>query len=399
MNKKSNTGIAVLITFLIMIIIFGVVLLLLNKDAILKSNKEQKDNKEEIIEENKNDKLDTINEELRTTISFATKKNDQIAEIIAIQEDGTEIKIMDVSDLLVKNNWKGEIKYYYENGKLYYAISSCDDGNGKCYEKDHKHEIGYIDLNKGNGQYKYENLIRVDDNIERFSTSYGDSIIKIGDDIYFSDKKIYKYNLNTKEITDTKISDEKRLIWLFKYKDSLLYNLNTDIYILDTKTNESKLLIKDSNMSFVYKDYLIYTKYTTDNDTTILGSYYSYNINTLKTEKISDRIGVATMNEEYIVPYDDFYININRDGLLYNSKKGNILTCETIKYDSIDFECDKYSISKIVKSGKDNIIVQYRDKDEINGTLKPISIEYNITDEKVIKQKDNYSYKNVIYID
>jgi len=402
-NKKNNTGLKVLLTILIILVVFTLCLVVMNSMGVLSFSSNTNDNKNNKYNENILDNTNTkINEELKNTISYVTKTNGQVAELVAIQNNGAEIKILDLTDYYYGSGVIGDINYIYEDERLYFSLFSCNNGNGKCYDENNKHELGYIDLTNGNGNYELNILTNLDgDNIKRVSQGFADYIAKIGDIIYFSNDNLYSYNINTKEITDMNISGNNRSIWLQNYNNSLIYNVFADIYILDTEINESKLLLENADISYVYKNKLVYnTSPKNINDSYIPGSYYLYDLDNNKTKELGNRVGISSIEYEYIVPFGDYYIYLNKDGVITHSDKGEILSCDTAENNSIDFDCNKYSVWSLTKSGNNRIIIKYTDKDEINGNLEPISIEYNIDTGEILDKKDSsYNYLNIIYID
>lgn len=393
-KKKLNI---ILILCIIIVLLIGIIAFLLFKDTSKNFNNKEENaiNEEDTIvseEENNN-----INQELKNTISFATKKYDNSAKLVAIQRDGTEVNILDLTKYFFKSpSLHGESKYVYDNGTLYVSLFTYDGDN-------HSHQLASIDLNKGNGNYELKILKNLDEEkIERSSNIYADYISKIGDNIYLSQKNVYKYNLKTGEISNTNINTkENRTVWIYSYKNNLIYQNGMDIYTYDETTNNSTLLIKNADIEFIYNNKLIYNakEKSTDENNSISYAFNSYDFKTKEIKKIGVGTGKGSIYDNYIVPYQNKYIYLDSKELMNDSSTGKTLTCENMNFNSYNFDCNKYTIWSITRSGDNKITINYEDANQVNGTLQGFVIEYDLNNNKIISKEDNiYHYYSVLYI-
>ena len=377
--KNLKNKIIIIIVVVIIIGLIGIVFY----NQINKKENSNLSNKENI--ENKI----SINEELKDIISFAKKGT----QLVAINHDGIEIllydfKFFDVDDI------RYTMQYTYNSGFYYYF----DKDNYKIYlflNTEGKMFIGFIDLTEGNGIYNL-NILSTVENINNFYYNDVNYITKIDNYLYFGCKRMYKYDLNTFEFVDLNIESSKRIMQVLSYKNNIIYNINNDIYLLDTITNSSTKLFDYSSIAYIYNDLLIYR-----NDLNY--SYYSYNFNTLENLKISNPIGVSTVDVDYIVPFDDGFYSFDMfDGnklYKYNDNSLTLVNSFPCSDDDSDLNCKlSYNmINRITKIANSKILIDFSaEYGDYNGD----SVIYDlITKEiKIVNNKSNIQYASVFYI-
>jgi hypothetical protein len=94
------------------------------------------------------------------------------------------------------------------------------------------------------------------------------------------------------------------------------------LYLLDTSTNESKLIDNESGLDFLYNGKIVYHKFGTTGYGNLI--YCEYDIATGKKEILSTEVGYgsASISTENIMPYKNGYIYFTENKvMLYN--KGN----------------------------------------------------------------------------
>lgn len=300
LNIKSNKkGKKIIITVLVLIIL-GLVGYFVY-DKVIKNSDIDKNKEEEETE------YTNLNPELKNVLTFNISKDVSAnSKLVAVTKDGKEILLADLTE--------------------YNACASYDFYNDKIYLYLHKRTIGkqvngvtiiqpvddiylaYIDLNKGNGNYKI-NIIREikdDGSIENIAAT--------SDALYFvssEDMIVKKYSLTDNKFEDTNIIGKDMIVKLDSTKDGsdyLVYNIGWDLYLLDTSTNETKLVENNCILSFVYNGKIVYFKYGKTGYAKV--TYYDYDITTGEKEILSPEVGfgIASIDTENIMPYKDDYI-------------------------------------------------------------------------------------------
>ena len=197
---------------------------------------EEKTNSEEQTAnaENSNNEL-LLNPELEGTYSFASKKDSNgNNSIVALKQDGTEVKILDEPKT--------------ENGLSIY--DAMDYSHGKLYLQSGT-EFLSIDLNKGNGNYTVESVYKLNSD-----TTWVGSIMYVYDDvIYFNqgEDAFSCYDIRTKELKniDASLGDngyfriDKKNAVIYSCTNKLFRDIGGIIEKYDIKTKETTELIRE----------------------------------------------------------------------------------------------------------------------------------------------------------
>ena len=320
-----------------------------------------------------------LNEELKNTISFAVKGEENL---VALTSDGKEVTIYD-------GRYGSRFYYYFDNDSTIYI--SLIDG-----EK--KNVVGKIDLTKGNNTYDLEVLFS-----KAFNDYYPAYITKLGDKLYLSINEIYEYDLNTKEINKLGIKDPKRYSNLLTLDNLLYYHTNKGVYSYNPETKETKEISKEGSVAFIYKDKLIYYyngghngEYDSSKDL----SYYSYDSKTEWSTRISKMYGVQSLDEEFVVPFEDNFYSLD----WYNTI--NVFDGKEVK-EFYKFSCDDFKglidscsdfdmveISKLVKVSDDTLWLEFgNEMDAIFYYYK-----FNINTKKLSKVDSTDKYTSIQYV-
>ena len=396
-SKKKNLIIGVLIVLLLIAVGFICYEQFLKKDN--DTNKIEEKDSTEIVDTNKS--------ELDNAILFAKKDG---TKLVAITSDGKEISIYDFSHGV------------NVNGSSVVVDPSRDSGFYFDYDQDEKvlylflqgsnddKYLAVIDLKNGKGNYKPEIITKVELSDSELSgdNAYGGNayIAKIGNTIYFSNTTLYKYDIQSKKYEKTDIKSNGRTMWLLKNKSNLIYNDNMDIYILDTITNKSTKILSDGSQAYIYNGKLVYyydgnskTAGKLNEDT--YESYYLYDFNTSKKEKITNYIGIGQVDKEYIIPYGDTMYSFK--GLKLYGYNGNKIE-EKYSFTCNDFtgiidKCTNEklgSINNFVKISNDSMLITFGD--DYEGEL--YNVEFNLNTKKTmsVSNRETNQYSSEYYL-
>ncbi len=320
-----------------------------------------------------------LNEELKNTISFAIKGEENL---VALTSDGKEVTIYD-------GRYGNRFYYYFDNDSTIYI--SLIDG-----EK--KNVIGKIDLDNGNGNYEVEVLTS-----QKLDNYYPAYINKIGNKLYLALMELYEYDLDTKSFNKLNIKSPKRYMSITSIGNLLFYHTKDGVYSYNVETKETSLVAKDSSVSYSYKDKLVYYynggkngEYDNSKDL----SYYIYNPESEWSTRISKMYGVQSSDEEFIVPLGDNFYSLD----WYNTI--NVFDGKEVK-EFYKFSCDDFKglidscsdfdmveLSKLVKVSDDTLWLEFGNvMDDIFYYYK-----FNINTKKLSKVDSTDNYKSIQYV-
>lgn len=311
--KPNKKGKGFIITILVLIILGLVGYLVYDKvikNSIIDKNKEKEENNTTEKQDNKPEEekeYTNLNSELKNVLTFnISKVVSASSKLVAVTKDGKEILLADLTE------YNAGVSYDFYNDKIYLylhkrTVGKQENGVVTIQPVDNIY-LAYIDLNKGNGNYKI-NIIR-----EINNGNSPESIAATSDALYIvssADMVVKKYSLTDNKFEDTNILGKDKIVRLYSTKDGsdyLVYNIGWDLYLLDTSTNESKLIENNGNLAFVYNGKIVYFKYGTTGYTKV--TYYDYDIATGEKEILSPEVGFgfASVETENIMPYKDGYI-------------------------------------------------------------------------------------------
>jgi len=300
LNIKSNKKGKNFIIIILVLIILGLVGYLVY-DKVIKNSLVDKNKVEEEKE------YTNLNSELKNVLTFNISKDVAAnSKLVAVTKDGKEILLADLTE------YNGGDSYDFYNDKIYLylhkrTIGKQENGVTIIQPVDDIY-LAYIDLNKGNGNYKINIIREIDDDgsIENIAATSDALYIVSSEDMI-----VKKYSLTDNTFKDTNIIGKDMIVNLASTKDGsdyLIYNIGWDLYLLDTSTNESKLIEKNGNLAFVYNGKIVYFKYGTTGYAKV--TYYDYDITTGEKEILSPEVGfgIASIDTENIMPYNDDYI-------------------------------------------------------------------------------------------
>lgn len=300
LNIKSNKkGKKIVITILVLIIL-GLVGYFVY-DKVIKNSDIDKNKEEEETE------YTNLNPELKNVLTFNISRDVAAnSKLVAVTKDGKEILLADLTE------YNAGANYDFYNDKIYLYLHKRTIGkqvNGvTIIQPVDDIYLAYIDLNKGNGNYKINIIREIDDD------GSIENIAATSDALYFvssEDMIVKKYSLTDNKFEDTNIIGKDMIVNLASTKDGsdyLVYNIGWDLYLLDTSTNETKLVENNCILSFVYNGKIVYFKYGKTGYAKV--TYYDYDITTGEKEILSPEVGfgIASIDTENIMPYNDDYI-------------------------------------------------------------------------------------------
>ena len=398
MENKKNNGLVVVFIIVLVVAVLGIGGTLyfynksLNKGNEVKVNTNENDNvvKDNNTQKEENNVNSRINSELKDAISFAIK--DQ-KEIIAFTSEGKEVLIYDFSKSNINYNGNvisfptmviGDIHYDYDEIENTIYLFLYARNNGKF--------IVSIDLKKGNGNYVPEIISKIE--LTNTQLSGGEAfggeayITKIGNNIYFSSKYLFKYDLQSKKIENMNISSEGTVMKITKYNSNIIYNNKDEIYVLDLSNGKSTKILSNSRIAFIYNNSLIYY-YLGDNyrigkiNENTDESYYSYDLSNNTKQKISNLIGTQFSYDEYVIPFNNEIYSFNGLNLYkYNNKLELVHTFTCDDFSGIIDNCtsDKINvINDFLKISKNEMLMRFGN--EYNG--ETFNVVYNINTKKV----------------
>lgn len=407
MENKKNNGLVVAFIIVLVVAVLGIGGTLyfynksLNKGNEVKVNTNENDNdnnnvvKDNNTQEEENNVNSRINSELKDAISFTIK--DQ-KEIIAFTSDGKEILIYDFSKSKINYNGKvvsfpasiiSNIHYDYddvENILYLFLVASNSDKF-----------IVSIDLKKGNGNYVPEIITKIELTNAQLSGGEafgGDAYItKVGNNIYFSHKYLFKYDLQSKKMENMNISSEGKVMKITKYNSNIIYNNNDDIYVLDLSSGKSTKILSNSNIAFMHNNSLIYY-FLGDNFRTgkinesTDDSYYYYDLNNNTKQKISNLIGTQFSYDEYIIPFNNEIYSFNGLNLYKYGKQLELVhtfICDDFSGIIDNCTSDKINvINDFLKISKNEMLLKFGN--EYAG--ETFNVIYNIDTKKVINSNN-----------
>lgn len=351
-NKNSNKIAVVAIAIFVIFALMGG---FVAYKKVMRENNESANNESK---PNKNESL--INPELADAVLFAKKDN---TKLVAIMANGDEKLIYNFSN-----------DFYYDYDQNENVIYLFLINNSEKF-------LASIDLKDRNGNYKLETIKKVDlsDSQLGFNMSEPAYIAKIGNNIYFSIRELYKYDIETKNYEAMNISSEKRTMWLLKHETSLIYNIGSDIYVLNTLTNKSVNILSNAGQAYVYNNQLVYRNYDDS-------SYYTYDFVSGEKQKITNLVNDDTMDKEYIIPFADGIYSFS--GLsLYRYKDNNIEKIHTftcVDFSDVMKNCkisDLQDISNFVKISSNSLIIILGDY--VYDPDETFTFEFNLSAKKV----------------
>jgi hypothetical protein len=367
--KKTNFLIIGMILFGIAIILYGGYIIY---GKIKPSNDDKK--KEETIL--------TLNEELKNSTLFSLKRVQNNLSLVALNTNGEETLIYDFNDYgrIVES-----VKYFYDSTKckMYLSIKSNDD-------KDNiKFNIAEIDLTTNN--YKLKNIKQIIFDRADFDKMDSFSIVKLGNNIYLANSELYKMDIEEKEIEKMDISSEERRIKLLGYNDNtLIYNIDDEIYKLDVSNNNNEKIIDKGILGYIYNNMIIYVDNTN-------GRYISksYNLDNNEVKQISEDIGHALTDFDFTVPYKDSYVTLIFDTFYYGDNKSIQLTCENVNIDG----CGIVSVGKYAVCNDNLNVTGFTSDSNLKFQAFALNIDLNTQEIKSLKKLDDiYEYLYVTYI-
>lgn len=300
LNIKPNKKGKIFIITISVLIILGLVGYFVY-DKVIKNSDIDKNKEEEETE------YTNLNPELKNVLTFNISKDVAAnSKLVAVTKDGKEILLADLTE------YNASASYDFYNDKIYLYLHKRTIGkqvNGvTIIQPVDDIYLAYIDLNKGNGNYKINIIREIDDD------GSIENIAATSDALYFvssEDMIVKKYSLTDNKFEDTNIIGKDMIVKLDSTKDGsdyLVYNIGWDLYLLDTSTNETKLVENNCILSFVYNGKIVYFKYGKIGYSKV--TYYDYDITTGEKEILSPEVGfgIASIDTENIMPYNDDYI-------------------------------------------------------------------------------------------
>ncbi len=389
-KKKGKRYIVIILVLIILGLVGYLVYDKISKNSIIEKNKKKEENNTTEIQKNELEEekeYTNLNSELRNVLTFNLSYDVGADDkLVAVRKDGKEILLADLSE------YNGEVRYDFYNDKIYLYMQKYTAGKQEngivTVQPVHNTYLAYIDLNKGNGNYKVNIITEINND------NWPESIAATSDELYIvaADMAVKKYSLTDKKLEDTNILGKDTMVRLYSTKDGsdyLVYNIGRDLYLLDTSTNESKLIENESNLSFLYNCKIVYYKYVTTGNTELI--YYNYDITTGQKKILSPKVSYpnASIGAENIMPYKDGYIYFTVTNVMsYN--KGDYK--ELFDYTEAGYA---YTISKSGRVSEDVIYLGFSRVlvDPNNSKTKTI----NLKDKSVETASLNYEYKYTKY--
>lgn len=378
--RRKNNNFIILLLVLIIILLVGIIFLLVNDNT---KNDELKN------DTNKNNVVLTakLNDYLKDTTSFSLKDG---LSLIALDNKGKETLIY---DFLNHSRDIEDIRYFYDSSSatIYLSIKSYEKGNHK--DENLKFEIASIDLSKNREFYVVHVLTEVKVDRNYFDKMNADSLVKVGNYIYFANSKLYKMRLDDYSIESMNVSSASRQIEILRYTDNIIiYNTDKNIYKYDVITNKREKIVENALIEYIYGNEFIYN----DVSNNVTGIYKSYNLDTKEIKQISDNVGRALLGFSYAVPYKNSYISLRGNIFYYDDDKMFELNCDVVDIDA----CEPVFIDSYIIY-RDHILVSgYVNADEV-----PIGKAFKIVvdlEKGIIKSvtetDDCVQYRYVTYI-
>ena len=335
--KKKGKRYIVIILVLIMLglasyIVYDKVI----KKNIVEENKDKEENNTTEIQNNESEEekeYTNLNPELKNVLTFnLSEVIENRDKLVAVTKDGKEILLADLSE------YNGEVRYDFYNGKIYLYMQKYTAGKQEngivTVQPVHNTYLAYIDLNQGDGNYKVNIITEISSNNSPESIAATSNAIYI---VSSADMAVKKYSLTDNKFEDTNIIGKDMILELFSTKDGsdyLVYNIGWDLYLLDTSTNESKIIENKSQLAFIYNGKILYHKSGTAGSGKLI--YCEYDIKTGEKKILSPEVGYgsASSDTENIIPYKDGYIYFTESKVMsYN--EGNYK--ELFDYSDIGF--------------------------------------------------------------
>lgn len=248
----------------------------------------------------------SLNSELENTKLYATEVNNTKKEkkIVAVTDNKNKIQIYKASD------YSYTLLFEVVKDKMYIALVKQNDTS-----------FGYIDLNKGNGNYEFIKLR--EEKVESINDIY---FAALDDKLYYQyndDNSIYEYNM--KSATERKITTCNNNCGLINSvdEDIIIYYKDNNAYSYNVISNQETKIADDATIYFTKENNLIYSvddKNTEGN----IKSINSYNVKsndnkTLFTSSIND-------SEQALIPYENGYIYVDGKKIYkYDSNKTSTL--------------------------------------------------------------------------
>lgn len=274
---------------------------------------------------------DIKNSELKDVYSFAIKNN---SSIIALKEDGTEIKLVDIN-----------IQYDcmdYSYGNIY-----LQKGN----------EFYKIDLTKGNGNYKIESIYKVTSDVEW----YNKQMAVYDGKLYYNkaSQQIVEYDLLSKK--ENVIQSGKQIEFRIDKNNGIMYyTLKAGDYgifgLYNIKSGEDREISRENeglsyHLGVLTEDGIIYMRSYLSQQ---IG--YEYNLKTNESKKVDDYITITQYYDSdsgilYYAKSVFYELLSNNTILIYNKTASN--------KNYIIFNAGEESISQmyLLKNGKLQIVL------------------------------------------
>lgn len=394
-NKKGKNFIMTILVLIILGLVGYLVYDKVIKNIIIEKNKEKEENNSTEKQDNELEEkteYTNLNPELKNVLTFNISKDAAASsKLVAVTKDGKEILLADLTE------YNAGASYDYYNDKIYLylykrTIGKQENGVTIIQPVDDIY-LAYIDLNKGNGNYKINIIREIDDDgsIENIAATSDALYIVSSEDMI-----VKKYSLNDNKFEDTNIIGKDMIVNLASTKDGsdyLVYNIGWDLYLLDTSTNETKLIENNGILSFIYNGKIVYFKYGETGYSKL--TYYEYDINTGKKQTLSPEVGfgIASIDTENIMPYKDDYIYFT-DYKVMSYNKGNYK--ELLDYSDAGF---KYGASNrgrvsedVIYLGFDGPFADQKPDPDVLGTKT-----MNLKNKNVEETSIDYDYRYTKY--
>lgn len=276
---------------IIPIVIVAVILLIVIAYFII-NHFNNDDNKDNVL----------LNSELENTKLYATEINDVKKErkIVAVTDNKDKIEIYKASD------YSYELLFEVVRDKMYIALIKQNDTT-----------FGYIDLNKGNGNYEFVKLREEKSrNIDNVYFAALDNKLYYQ---YIDDNSIYEY--------DMKIQSERKITTCNTHcglinsidDDIIVYYKDDNAYSYNITSNKETKIADNATIYFTREDNLIYSvddKNTEGN----IKSINSYNVKSNTNKELFTSL--INDSEQALIPYENGYIYVDGNKInKYDSNK------------------------------------------------------------------------------
>ncbi len=288
-----------------------------------------------------------VNKELKDTMLFCIKRSIKggLEQLVAVTKDGSEIVILpNVLQVIphVAGSRLGEFDYFQNRIYIYYG----------------KGELGFIDLNSGDGNYTVTHLASTGQDALLID------FVALSDVIYFSyisDALYTKYSVADNEFTKTSLSPYRAgILKPNRTGENAAYLAeNGDLKLIDVLTGNELLIDTNANLDiFIYKNKVIYSK-KLDNELNGAFVYCEYDIASGAITQISRTLSLKSGRDEkaYIAPYEDGYIYLDEGEttcriFLYQAGKYEVIA-EVTEWVYLSF-LSRTSVSLISAEGMDD---------------------------------------------